>query len=226
MEYKQNADVLVETLDLRDRDVIDVGCGVGHLTRLMAENGARVVGLECNTAQLEKARTADPVADESFVDGIAEELPLAEDSVDIVVFSNSLHHVPIGGQAKALQEAARVLRGGGLVYISEPLAQGSFFELVRPVHDETKVRAHAYQAIEGAGVFGFEAVSEAVHCHTMRFPDFESFRARIITVNPATESGFDEQDGPLRSAFRKLGRRDGGDWVFEQPTRVNVLRKT
>lgn len=229
MDYKQNPDVLLETLNtdgaLRGKGVLDVGCGTGHLSRLMAEHGARVIGIECNRTQLDKARAADPVADETFVEGIAEEMPAADASIDIVVFANSLHHVPIGGQAKALQETARVLRPGGLVYVSEPLAEGTFFTLMRPVHDETRVRAHAYQAIQGAGAFGLSQVDERVHCHTVRQADYESFRARITTINPDTEAGFDAHDADLRVAFRRLGRPDGADTLFEQPTRINLLKK-
>ena len=225
MERRQNPQVLIETLALKGKDVVDVGCGVGFLTRLMTQSGARVVGLECHQGQLAKAREAEPAGHETYVEGIAEELPLADGSMDIVVFANSLHHVPIGGQAKALQEAARVLRPGGQVYISEPLAEGAFFELIRPVHDETRVRAHAHQAIQGAGAFGFTQVSESVHCHTMRFADYEQLKARIMAINPETAAKFAEHDDRMRTAFRHLGRAEDGQFLFDQPTRIDLLRR-
>ncbi len=44
------------------------------------------------------------------------------------MFFNSLHHVPIEHQARALQEAARALRPGGLLCAIEPFAEGPHFE--------------------------------------------------------------------------------------------------
>lgn len=226
MERKTNAQALLDSLDLKGREVLDVGCGVGHLTRLMAEQGARVVGLECNPAQLAKAESRPPVAGETYREGVAEKLPFADASRDLVVMSNSLHHVPVEHQVRALAEAARVLRPGGLLHISEPVAEGPHFELIKPVHDETLVRAAAWRAIrEEAGALGLEAVSEKVHPHVARYPGYEAFRERIVTINPDTAPAFAAKDALMRAAFARLGRAEEGEVAFDQPTRVNLLRR-
>ena len=148
MMRKRNSDVLLETLELAGRTVIDIGCGDGGLTRLMARNGAHVLGVEVSPRQLAKAQAAAPVADERFVAGRAEELPAPDGAADIVIFFNSLHHVPVEGQDKAIAEAARALKPGGLLYVSEPVAEGPLFELIKPIDDETEIRAHAYRMLQ------------------------------------------------------------------------------
>ncbi|MGE4281718.1 MAG: class I SAM-dependent methyltransferase, partial [Magnetospirillum sp.] len=95
MQRRRNADVIVETLDLEGKRVVDVGCGDGHLTRLMAKHGAHVLGVECSPRQLAKAWKADKVADERIVEGVGQALPAEDASADIVVFFNSLHHIPL-----------------------------------------------------------------------------------------------------------------------------------
>ncbi|HEB79365.1 MAG TPA: class I SAM-dependent methyltransferase, partial [Rhodospirillales bacterium] len=150
MKKRHNGDMLIETLGLDGKRVADVGCGNGSLARLMVRHGAEVIGVECNPVQLEKAFAEPPAGGETYVSGRAEDLPLEDGSMDIVVFFNSLHHVAVDRQAAAITEAARALKTGGLLYAAEPLAEGPHFELMKPVHDETVVRARALEAIRNA----------------------------------------------------------------------------
>jgi len=226
MDKRRNSDVMVETLALEGKRVIDVGCGDGALVRLMTRFGAKVLGVECSPRQLGKARTAEAVGDEEIVDGVGQSLPAADGSADLVVFFNSLHHIPIAFQAKAMAEAARVLKVGGEVYVSEPLPFGPFFEAVRPIDDETWVRGAALAAVKGAWSHGLEEISEFSYLHPMVMPDYEAFREKIISANAERESRFAELDTQMREAFARLAQpaEDGG-FAFEQPMRINLLRK-
>ncbi len=225
MMRKRNSDVLVETLELAGKRVIDVGCGDGGLVRLMARQGAQVLGVECSPRQLAKAQAAEKVADERIVEGVAQELPAADASVDVVVFFNSLHHVPVEAQATALREAARVLAPGGLLYVCEPVAEGAFFELMRPVDDETAVRAQALAAVKAAAQGDFAQQREFQYVHTIRHRDFDSFRERIVAANAERERLFDAMDADLRRRFAELGEAGPEGVSFEQPMRVNLLRR-
>lgn len=224
MAHKKNSDALLEMVPLKGKVTVDVGCGDGALVRLMTEQGAHVTGIETNPAQLAKAR-ANQVADETYHDGIAQSLPMKDGTVDVVVFSNSLHHVPVEDQGQALAEAARVLKPGGHVFISEPLAEGSHFAVVRLVNDETFVRAKALEAIRAADRWGLEQMAETTHVQTMRITDFEAFRHRQIAVDPTRAPVLAERTAELRAAFEQHGRKAEDGWHFDQPMRINLLRK-
>jgi ubiquinone/menaquinone biosynthesis C-methylase UbiE len=225
MINKKISDILLELVPLRGKRIIDVGCGDGALVRAMAAQGARVTGLEINPDQLAKARASAAVADETYREGIAQTLPMKDASVDVVVFSNSLHHVPIEGQGQALAEAARVLVPGGMLFITEPLAEGAHFAVGRLIHDETVDRAMALTAIRAADQWALESIREIIHVEQIRFADFEAFHQRQIAVAPARAAVLEERQGELRTAFEHHGRKAEDGWWFEQPMRINLLRK-
>ena len=90
----------------------------------------------------------------------------------------SLHHVP--DPSSAFPELARVVREH--VWIAEPLPEGEFFELLRPVDDETEVRAAAQRAI--AEQDGFDRVETIEYDVTLPIPTFEALRERVLAADP------------------------------------------
>jgi ubiquinone/menaquinone biosynthesis C-methylase UbiE len=216
---------LDELLDVHGRDVLDVGCGEGWLSRRLASAGARVVGLDPLASALERARgheSSDPWP--RYVEGAAEALDFPDSSFDVVIFFNSLHHVPAGSMDAALAEAARVLRTAGVLYVQEPLAQGPAFELLRPVNDETPVREAAQQALGRALQERFVELVGRDAVLTVRHPDFDALRAHTISVDPARAAAFDEHETALRTAFERLGRPlEGGGMEFDQEFRINLF---
>jgi ubiquinone/menaquinone biosynthesis C-methylase UbiE len=225
MQKRTNREVLEEILPLSGKTIIDVGCGDGSLVRLLTRRGAQVTGIEASPKQLAKARAAEPVGNERYIQGYAEELPAESRSADIVIFLNSLHHVNIDDLAQALKEAARVLKHGGVLYVSEPLAEGPYFELMRPVHDETEVRRRAYETLCQAHLYGFLPEHELVHVNSVPIKDFDAFARRITLTNPEIRMRFDEQVEELRQTFERLGEKGEQGRIFDQPMRVNVYRK-
>lgn len=225
MKKRKNAEILPELIELKDQKVADIGSGDGAIARLMARHGAKVFGIECNPEQLKKAREATPAGAEEYFEGVAESLPFSDSSLDVVVMFNSLHHVDIAHQGKALEEAARVLKSGGIAYICEPIAEGSHFEMMQPVHDETVVRAHAYDAIKTAIGNGFSQLQEITYVNVVTYPDFDHFRERILRINPDKADTFTASEDTLRAGFERLGKKTDEGWTFDQPMRVNLLKK-
>jgi SAM-dependent methyltransferase len=226
MQTRKNADVLKESIDLKGKTVLDVGSGEGHLSRMMAKQGAQVIGIECSPRQMKKALSYDRVRDEKFMDGIGQDLPFEDACMDVVVFFNSLHHIPVEEQFNALKEAVRVLRPDGYIYISEPVADGPHFELLKPIDDETYVRAKAYEALKRYDELGLKWVKEEVYNHPVRRKSFEELRDKLTGPNPERDVIFEEQDAELRAAFAHYGvQKEDGCTYFDQPTRMNLLQK-
>ncbi len=225
MKKRQNADVLPSLVELKGKKVADIGCGEGALTRLMTRHGAKVIGVECSSQQLEKARAAKPAGNEMYSQGVGEDLSFENEKLDVVVFFNSLHHIAVDRQDKALSEAARVLKPRGMVYVCEPLAEGEHFKLLQPIHDETDVRAAAYKAVKKASDHGLKQEKETTYIHTTFYPEYETFRERIQIVNPDLEVRFDELHDTLKNSFDTLGHKSDDNIGFSQPMRVNLLVK-
>lgn len=98
--------------------VLDVGCGTGVLTRVLARwpNVASVVGVDLAPALLEKARAAAAeMPNVRFEEGDGRSLPFEGAMFDIVTSDSMLSHVPSPEQA--IGEAFRVLRAGGCLAV-------------------------------------------------------------------------------------------------------------
>jgi SAM-dependent methyltransferase len=219
-------DVLERLLAPAGRDVLDVGCGGGALVRALGALGARALGMEISEERLAAARSADDGRGARYLIGRAEALPLADASLDAVVFMRALHHVPVARMVPALAESRRVLRAGGAVYVAEPLPEGEHFELMGIVEDELAVRAAAQRALADAGRAGLERAATVEYEVEARYADLPALRARLVGVNPARAANFDARVAALAAAFERLGApgERPGERRFHQPMRADVLR--
>ncbi|XP_059184274.1 putative methyltransferase DDB_G0268948 [Centropristis striata] len=89
---------------------LDVGCGSGQGTILLAPYFNKVVGTDISPAQLEQARANRNPPNVSYRECPAEELPFASGEVDLVTAMTAAHWFD---RKKFLLEADRVLRPGG-----------------------------------------------------------------------------------------------------------------
>lgn len=222
---RKHTEVLQDHVPLQARHVLDVGCGDGALVRFMARHGAHATGVEISDEALSRAQAHDPAGGETYLQGEAKALPLPDESFDTVTFFNSLHHVPTCEIAEALRESHRVLRPGCLLYVAEPLADGPLFELLKPIEDETGVRAAAYREVQAAThANSFEAVAEFFYDAPIRYLDFADARSRFEAVDPRRRQKVQALEGELAAAFDRLGEVVDGAVLFHQPMRVNILR--
>ena len=97
-----------DRLDRQADQALDVGCGAGLSTAVLAPLARQVVGLEPVPAMLAHRRTVAPEA--RFVIGQAERLPFAAGSFDLVAAAGSLNYADL---PSALAEIARVLTQDG-----------------------------------------------------------------------------------------------------------------
>ena len=225
-EYRTNNAVLREELALKNLDVLDVGSGDGTLVRFVTTQGAHVTGLECGAAQLEKARSYPLAGDEVYLEGFGQEMPFDDKSFDLVIFSKSLHHIPVEHMATALAEAKRVVRSGGAVYVAEPIAKGSGFELNAPIDDETFVWSAAYDTFRSDGVAGLRQVREIYYDTVYHYDNFAAFKDATIRIEPKRRVAFEAMEAELRKLFDNLGVPLENGMRFNQAMRVNVLERT
>ncbi len=101
-------------------DVADFGCGTGVLSVELAKWAKKVVAIDRSASSLEqaKARAEKAGADNiSFLEADLHKLPLPAGKKDLVVISQSLHHV--AEPADVLKEAARLLKPQGRIVVLE-----------------------------------------------------------------------------------------------------------
>jgi ubiquinone/menaquinone biosynthesis C-methylase UbiE len=102
----------------RQLDILDVGCGAGTQALFWARGGHRYRGIDINAplVELARRRAAELGLDARFDIGSATELPCGDGTVDICLLPELLEHV--SDWQGCLNEAIRVLRPGGLIYIN------------------------------------------------------------------------------------------------------------
>ncbi|MCD2202524.1 class I SAM-dependent methyltransferase [Halobacterium sp. KA-6] len=100
---------------------VDVGCGNGRHTELLAAHADRAVGVDASLGLLAEARerAADHGFDADLVAGDAERLPLAANVADLAVYIATIHHLPNReARVASLNELARVLTTDGDALVS------------------------------------------------------------------------------------------------------------
>ena len=100
-------------------DALDAACGTGRFAGSLVARGHQVIGVDSSPDMLDVARRRLPSAE--FLLGEIQELPVADDSVDVVTCALALSHLPYLGAA--MLEFARVLRPGGHIVISDVSAE-------------------------------------------------------------------------------------------------------
>lgn len=114
--FDSDEPVMHEIIDaLPPGDALDAACGTGRYAEYLTGRGHRVTGVDSSPEMLDKARARVPSG--RFILGDLHRLPLPDSSVDLVVSSLALCHVP--DLAPVMAEFARVLRPGGHLAISD-----------------------------------------------------------------------------------------------------------
>jgi SAM-dependent methyltransferase len=94
----------------------DMGCGPGHVTRYLHEQGVQVCGVDLSPAMVERARRLTPGVE--FRQGDMTALDAPDGAWAGIVAFYSIIHIPRRDMARALGELRRVLQPGGLLLLA------------------------------------------------------------------------------------------------------------
>ncbi|MFQ5771347.1 MAG: class I SAM-dependent methyltransferase [bacterium] len=114
------ADILTSIKLIANLKVLDIGCGEGGTALALAHRGANVVALDFNPKRVQKLKQKVVHYNKhiAVVEGHVEDLRYPNASFDWVILQDVLEHLP--NPDRAIKEIRRVLKPGGLVYISTP----------------------------------------------------------------------------------------------------------
>ncbi|HXG92495.1 MAG TPA: methyltransferase domain-containing protein [Blastocatellia bacterium] len=133
--WKYGAGVIEFLAPREGEQILDIGCGTGHLTAEIARRGARVVGIDISPAMLEQARKSYPDLQFELMNATNFRF---DESFD-AIFSNAAIHW-IKDQDSLTESISRALKAGGR-FVAEFGGKGNL----------RAVKAALHRAIEAAG---------------------------------------------------------------------------
>jgi ubiquinone/menaquinone biosynthesis C-methylase UbiE len=144
------------------REVLEIACGTGRFTLMLAERGAKVVGLDVSRAMLGQARRKAKTAGRSidFLRGDAARLPLPDDAVDTVLAMRFFH---LADQPETfLREMARVARRQVVFDTFERYSARSAYNFLLPMGSRLYSRREVRSLVTEAGLSLVDAAHDFV----------------------------------------------------------------
>ncbi len=171
-----------EFVDLSGREMLEIGCGDGRLSSLLADKVKRLTAIDPDQDMINKA--CKEISGVDFRVGYGEKLEFNDRSFDIVLFSYSLHHQDC---IKALDEAKRVLRDNGSILIIEPSTESEYTQLVSIFQEDEINRLNTTLAYVKSG--DFDISRQGVYLVSYQFKDdqelYDHFMDRSMRENDA-----------------------------------------
>lgn len=137
---------IFQFVDIDGLNVLEIGCGDGRVTALLAETHAYLTAIDPDRERIAAARKS--------VDGVnfrvarGERLDFPNEWFDLVVFTLSFHHHE--DCRAALKEAARVTTDSGTILVIEPRPEGEIERVCTVLHDENKDKEEAQRVIRNS----------------------------------------------------------------------------
>jgi ArsR family transcriptional regulator len=156
--------------------IADLGAGEGTFSQLLAQRAERVIAVDNSANMVEfgtKLALENGIANLQYRLGDLESPPIADASVDLAFFSQSLHHAL--HPQRAVEAAYRLLKPGGRIVVLDLKRHG--FEQARELYADTWL---GFSEVELRGFLtraGFESVQSWIVDHEKQPPAFETILA-------------------------------------------------
>lgn len=168
--------------------IADLGCGSGAFTTMLQARGFQPVGLDISPKLIALARKKFSAIE--FIEGDAENLPFADESLDAVLLSALVHHFP--DPHLLARETYRVLRRGGRFVAFDPNRMNPLMWLYRdpssPLYSQVGVTENERPILSGqvAAIFrdaGFAVRSDFLAGLPYRFVESAAARMALPIYN-------------------------------------------
>lgn len=115
VEPKEFQDIIYEPMNWANKEVLDIGCGIGYVVALYAAGGAKVTGVDiaARSIELSQKRLSLFGLSATLKKANAEDLPFANESFDLVTSYGVLHHTP-DTKKQSMKLSGCLNRGAGL----------------------------------------------------------------------------------------------------------------
>lgn len=137
--------------NLKNKKVLDVGCGDGVDLAILAKRGAKVFGIDPSIEFIKKAQINNPTG--IFKEGIGENIPADDKSFDVVVSKWAIQTSP--DVPKVLSEIARVIKKNGMMVI---LSKHPWIQWMEKVRDYGHGTDYYDQKIVTSNIYNGEIV--------------------------------------------------------------------
>ena len=107
---------------VKDKVVLDLACGEGYGTALLAEKAIKAIGVDIDHSCIKHAnqKYTGKIKNLSFLQGDASAIPLETNSIDVVTSFETIEHLDEETQQAFIKEVKRVLKKEGVLIISTP----------------------------------------------------------------------------------------------------------
>jgi SAM-dependent methyltransferase len=204
---------LKDALDLRaGSPVLELGAGTGQLSEALVAAGLDLTAVE--PLPRTRAILARAIGSERVREGVAEEIPLPDRSVEAVFAADSFHWFD---PSRAMPEIRRVLRPGGGVAVlrSLPLWEGRWIEEIGSLLDEARPAHPAYPPFEGRAAAALSdqqlyGPTREITVHSDQITDPARILAYLASFSWIGSLATAERDGLLHRAGEVLARHEVG----------------
>ncbi len=220
------------------RRVLDIACGEGYGSALLARSAGQVVGVDADERSIRHARASYFAANLRFAQGSCTELPLGDGAVDVVASFETIEH--LSEHERMLDEIRRVLTPGGVLVMSSPnkLVYSDLAGFTNPFHErelyfadfrELLARRFPYVALYGQRVTALSIVHPLASAVSERPLWYSGDPAAIRAELPALPAPMYfiavASDAPIDLTIESAFVDPADDLLEDMWTELNTMRR-